>query len=209
MKQCPKCRAEGIGPKPLTDFCKGSGADGLQHACRVHTREYNRQWAKLNPEKNREKGKRFREANPKAYREIDARTNLKRKYGISKEQYLQMLSAQDGCCAICERPLISVFEVERPKPQAELVTRVDHDHATGKVRGLLCFSCNVGLGKFRDDKQLLLKAVRYLDASPTVQSVNRSLRESEGERGPVYQERDPNRTISRVTRREELSPFPN
>lgn len=60
-----------------------------------------------------------------------------------------MLAEQDGLCAIC---------VQRP------AEHVDHTHATGAVRGLLCFNCNGGLGQFRDDSELLDLAIDYLDS---------------------------------------------
>jgi hypothetical protein len=63
----------------------------------------------------------------------------------------ELLSAQDGRCAICG---------------AERGTRrlaIDHDHTTGFIRGLLCVRCNTGLGSFRDDPELLRKAIEYLD----------------------------------------------
>ena len=80
-----------------------------------------------------------------------------RKFGVSVKQYSDMYLAQGGCCAICRR--------------AETATRngkvktlaVDHDHATGAVRGLLCAGCNTGIGKFGDYRSLLLSAIRYLD----------------------------------------------
>jgi hypothetical protein len=62
-----------------------------------------------------------------------------------------MIEAQGGLCAICEGPL------ERP--------HVDHDHETGKVRGVLCFNCNGGLGKFADSADLLQRAAEYLQQS--------------------------------------------
>ncbi len=58
-----------------------------------------------------------------------------------------MLAEQDGLCAICR---------EAPADQ------VDHDHATKRVRGLLCFNCNGALGQFRDRPELMLRAVAYL-----------------------------------------------
>lgn len=166
MKQCPRCAAVGVGPKPRSDFCKGTSSDGLQAWCRQHTREYNREWARKNPEKNRAKGKRFRERNPKGHRALWVRQNLKR-YGITEQQYDEMFEAQQGRCALCEMELVRQTDAARPfrgQPD-ENVGRVDHCHATGAVRGILCFGCNVGLGKFRDDEELMLKAVRYLRAA--------------------------------------------
>lgn len=76
---------------------------------------------------------------------------LKKNYGITLEKYDEMLAAQGGACAICTRP---------PSGQ-ELV--VDHDHDTDEVRGLLCQNCNIGLGHFRDDPDLLLQVIEYLE----------------------------------------------
>jgi len=81
-----------------------------------------------------------------------ARKNaLKRRYGITPEQYDLMLERQGGGCAICGR---------LPKPGRRLA--VDHDHATKRVRGLLCFQCN----KYRvakNTKQTALWVLRYLE----------------------------------------------
>jgi hypothetical protein len=70
-------------------------------------------------------------------------------YGISVEQYEAMKKEQDGCCVIC-----------RTTPDINLL--VDHDHVTGAVRGLLCRLCNTALGSFRDDPELLERAITYL-----------------------------------------------
>ena len=70
------------------------------------------------------------------------------KYGITLGDYGEMLKLQEGRCAICSS-----------KPDKLCV---DHNHTTGKVRGLLCHLCNLGLGSFRDDKELLKCGIEYL-----------------------------------------------
>jgi hypothetical protein len=79
---------------------------------------------------------------------------LRRKYGITSEQYAAMLSTQDSKCAIC-----------RGLPAKGECFVVDHDHATGKARGLLCRKCNSGIGLLNDDLLLVLRAASYLRAS--------------------------------------------
>ncbi len=76
-------------------------------------------------------------------------------YGLSPEQYQAMMIEQDGRCAIC---CTSEWGGRSKKPN------VDHDHVTGKVRGLLCEACNLGLGKFGDDPERVRAAAAYLEA---------------------------------------------
>lgn len=78
--------------------------------------------------------------------------NLNYHYGLSLEQYKQMLQAQNGVCKICKGL--------DNGPWNRLA--VDHCHTTGKVRGLLCAKCNKGLGQFCDNPQLLKQAAEYL-----------------------------------------------
>lgn len=75
---------------------------------------------------------------------------LKKKYHLTDRQYQQLFREQGGRCAICGRP-----EADQNLP-------VDHDHATGAIRGLLCSLCNRGLGLFGDDPDLLTAAAHYL-----------------------------------------------
>lgn len=78
-------------------------------------------------------------------------------YGITGADYDAMFLAQDGLCAICRLPESMTY-----KGQVKQLS-VDHDHDTGRVRGLLCAACNFALGKFRDDPALLRAAADYLD----------------------------------------------
>ena len=82
---------------------------------------------------------------------------LRRRYGLTEEGYNMMFAAQKGVCLICERP-----ETRQHKGGKLFDLSVDHDHATGAHRALLCSACNVGLGSFRDDAALLRAAARYL-----------------------------------------------
>ena len=72
---------------------------------------------------------------------------------MTVEQYDAMLIGQNYVCAICNKS---------EKSSTKGVLFIDHDHKTGKVRGLLCDTCNRGLGYFYDDKSLLRNAVEYL-----------------------------------------------
>ena len=74
------------------------------------------------------------------------------RYGVSPEQYLEMYQAQEGKCKICGKEL----------PDGEYLC-IDHDKATGEVRGLLCNNCNRALGFFHDDVNSLQKAIKYLE----------------------------------------------
>src|SRR5579859_71127 len=102
-------------------------------------------------EYNRAKTKRWRDTNRVGARRIHIRTNLKRCYGLTLEQYDEIFARQKGMCAVCSIALTSQTDDTREflgQPPNE-VGRVDHDHHTGVVRGILCFGCNVGLSKFR------------------------------------------------------------
>lgn len=90
-------------------------------------------------------------AEPERY-EAWANYNLKKNYGISLEDFTEMMKKQDGKCAIC-----GINGDDLPKRLA-----VDHCHKTGKIRGLLCSSCNQGLGKFKDQPELLKNGAKYV-----------------------------------------------
>jgi hypothetical protein len=96
---------------------------------------------------------RLKERDCAELRRREREANLKRKYGFGEAEYGRLLAAHDGVCAICSQP---------PTKGRGNRLHVDHDHGTGAIRGLLCTTCNTGLGNLNDDIDLLLKAVAYL-----------------------------------------------
>ena len=89
----------------------------------------------------------WRRANPAKAAAVDRRSRLKT-YGLTEADYEDMVEEQDGVCLICSCT------------EDRLV--VDHDHETGKVRGLLCRACNRGIGLLQDNPMILQKAADYL-----------------------------------------------
>ena len=82
---------------------------------------------------------------------------LKDRYKITLQQYEEMFQKQNGLCAICNQPEMNKHQNGKIKSLS-----VDHDHETGEVRSLLCSRCNCGLGNFKDNPEILLKAYNYL-----------------------------------------------
>lgn len=72
---------------------------------------------------------------------------------------MKLHDSQNGLCAICNKPETAFMKTKT------MFLAVDHDHATGEVRGLLCTNCNNGLGRFNDNIELLQKAIQYIEKS--------------------------------------------
>lgn len=94
----------------------------------------------------------YRERNRDMLLARGRKNTLKKVYGLTPEDFDRMAANQNGLCAICGGP------PEKSKNKLD----IDHDHITGKVRGLLCGSCNKGLGMFKDDDDLVFLAAQYL-----------------------------------------------
>jgi hypothetical protein len=125
---------------------KGSGSDG----------EYRREYAKLWRTKNQDKTKAI---------------NV-RKLGLSILQYNLLEKGQHGLCAICgKQEHVMVKSTGKPRALA-----VDHNHETGDIRGLLCTNCNKALGHFKDNVELLAKAIVYLQKEPAIPFSKTSLK---------------------------------
>ena len=119
--------------------------------CGISNKEYNQQYASSeNGKLARDKaGKKFRSS---SYgKEDQLRRDLKRHFDITLEHYRTLERAQNGLCKICNNKCSSGKRLA-----------VDHNHITGKIRGLLCHNCNTGIGKFKDSENLLQSAINYL-----------------------------------------------
>lgn len=170
-KTCNGCG--GLGPFGLR---KGS-KDGLKSRCKKCLADKQRQYAAANPhiwsnwaEANAAKLKArevtryaadpeaakvrvlaWRLENPEKARTYEVTTKLRR-YGLTLETFQAVFDGQDGKCAICKDPL----------KEGRTGVQVDHDHTTGKFRGLLCHMCNRALGHFKESPEILEAVVRYL-----------------------------------------------
>lgn len=144
MRHCGRCQAR----KPDTDFGKSkSRKGGFDHYCkecrRLASKEWKarnkdkalaawREWAKENKGSRAEYMRQWRAQNPSKV----AASDRKYRYGLTHEQFASMLEKQGGVCVICRG-------TDKTRSLA-----VDHCHVTGRVRGLLCGTCNTALGAF-------------------------------------------------------------
>lgn len=141
MKHCCKCRVE----KLEADFYFDKRRNALLSPCKecriITVKKLNHSWRKNNPEKT--KASNFK-------------SKLKSKYGISPDQFLNLWKNQNGLCAICAKTILL------DSSEKALQSHVDHCHVSGVVRGLLCLTCNTGIGMLNDSIDLLDAAKQYL-----------------------------------------------
>jgi hypothetical protein len=136
-KTCTKCGED----KYINEYTKRSkSVDGLQHQCKKCTR------LRLAA---------YRKDKPDVYTSTSRKCNLK-KYGLTPESFTDLAERQSYSCAICFKPL-DLSRTGKGK------FAVDHNHATGAVRGILCAPCNLGIGKLADSPTILRSAAHYLE----------------------------------------------
>lgn len=135
----------------------------MTHSSKEKRKEYDKRYYDKHKEKILEHHKEYRNKNKKKVLECNRKYNkskidvirnrqLKHNFGITLEQYNEIFIIQNGCCDICGR--------HQSEFSKALV--VDHDHKTGKIRGLLYDNCNHGIGNFKDNIETLQKAINYL-----------------------------------------------
>jgi len=106
----------------------------------------------------REASRQWRVNNPERFRRGVRSATLKKKYGITADEFDSILESQGGVCAICGS---STTRITVPGRRSHYL-HVDHCHKTGTIRGLLCQPCNTALGKFNDSHEIVLRAAEYL-----------------------------------------------
>lgn len=94
-------------------------------------------------------------------KEYDKKRHKIKNFNISLKQYKKMLKEQNNRCLICGRDFEDIYR--NPKQNHVYYTpRIDHDHKTGNVRGILCHHCNTALGSFEENPLILVRAIKYL-----------------------------------------------
>jgi len=155
MKTCTKCNTE----KPLDKYgVDKTTKDGYRYSCKECYNAQQREYANNNKDliKSRNAAKAEQR---KAYyqsdrgKESSRRSHLKRKYDITLEEYNELLEQQNNKCKICN--------TEETSERNEFLS-VDHEHSSGRIRGLLCNTCNRALGLFQDSSEVLQNALIYL-----------------------------------------------
>lgn len=134
----------------------------IKQPCRSCTSDRAKAKRSINPDRQRlqerESWRRRFDVNGEKKRFSSMGWRLKYKFGITLDVFLAMIQKQEGKCAICHSDVESLTSGKGRRNAA----CVDHDHETGKVRGVLCHSCNTGIGLLGDNIEILEKAIEYL-----------------------------------------------
>ena len=146
-KRCSKCGET----KQVSEFWRNIRIkDGYEGQCKACHKEYCHRpdVAERNRKYNRDRSKRL------YTKEKGRNRNLKKNHNITLDEFHEKLKAQSGKCEICQKPFRSY---------SGRGIHVDHNHATGKIRGILCYNCNLMIGFAADSKSTLENAVSYID----------------------------------------------
>lgn len=168
-KHCPSCDTERlrsefsyVKSRGFSSHCKPCKS-ARERIARLKNPEPFRARDRARAPSRREWARSWRAENKEKVRAYERKT----RYGIPHEEYSNLYRAQGGLCAVCKEPNKQANRNGRNSGAGSRDLHVDHDHATGRVRGLLCTNCNLGIGHFGDKPELLSLAIEYLKAPPT------------------------------------------
>jgi hypothetical protein len=136
---CTGCKVA----KPFEDFSSGYKAKKQRDA---KNKKYLRSKCRLC---ENARSRVYHNNNKEKIRRLHVINHRRKRYGLNEEQYDAMILSQNNLCAICNKP-------------SHKTLHIDHNHTTGKVRGLLCSNCNTGIGFFKEDIASLYRAIEYL-----------------------------------------------
>lgn len=149
LRKCVDCELEAITVDDLELFSKGNESKhGRQNICKSCENRRTRESDRI--EYNKEYARRKRKEKCPKFLKAERRCYLKRHYNITIEEYDDMVLHHNNECAICGK-------------SSDKKLHIDHCHDTGVIRGLLCGRCNTGLGLFKDNKENLTNAIKYLE----------------------------------------------
>lgn len=149
MKTCAKCGVE----KPLSEFVKDNRKkDGHAGSCLFCKNQVYQLWRNANKERHKNTQLRYEVKNPHRH--------LMSKFGVSPDIKMEMLSDQGGKCAACGS---ASHNSKNKKASSDGGWCIDHDHETGKIRGVLCWPCNVTLGHAKECPDRLRGLVEYIE----------------------------------------------
>ena len=154
VRECSKCHLS----QPLTGFRIrrfSGGRQRINSSCKRCELGYKREQQLKKPALRQRRDRTWRAAHPDRVRVYGRRWVLKNKFGMTLEDYDRLFEAQGGVCAICKSPHSGHRKVR------DLI--IEHDHTTGRVRGLTCQFCNHGLAGFKDNIDNLKAAILYLE----------------------------------------------
>ena len=167
MKRCKKCGKQ----KPVAAFYPAAGTlDGLRGECKACSSATKKAWYRKNRQRAIARAVAWQRANQDRYNarmreyrrqhpEVARADHLRRKFGLTLDEYERMLDRQGGGCHICGSP-----------PSDRISLHIDHDHGTGDIRGLLCVRCNNAIGLLRENPDLMRRAIRYVSADAPLRS---------------------------------------
>ena len=157
MKICSNEKCKQTNPQPYSAFYKTtSNLDGCFGRCKYCVKTENTKRYKKNTNKLRNRASTWKSDNPDKVKD----RALRDKYGISYQQYCELLTAQSDSCAVCKKHKSENIKDVRTNKVRSLA--VDHNHATNQNRGLLCYGCNLAIGMLKDNIEYAKSLVEYL-----------------------------------------------
>ena len=150
LNRCKRCGRE----KGVHIVKKGKFSGRKIKTCFVCRKINDRRYREKNRTSVRDSQRAYYHKNIDRVRKINYKRHLKNKYGITEQELIDLMEKSNYGCFICGK-----------KHDDKQKLNIDHCHKTGKIRGLLCWDCNIGISKFKDNSTLMERAASYVRAN--------------------------------------------